>query len=267
MVLLTITPAARAALEAFVQASRGNSDCNEEGSVQDILTLSLDENQIGRPIEHHILVKVSQHLVKKYQDALDQNDVKPWRLDTLLKGATVYKAPPPPKPETTPEFKALMQRLRVQEEQRQYERMINPPAIPETFGQRFPSFNPSLSHGQSAVDEADDVTYADVNRQMILIINVLVSIIACSVTIWIAARHWPVPFRLALSMSGSGVVAVAEVAIYLGYIKRIKDAKDKEVKKVEKKQILETWVIDKSSSSGHQSSLNDGARYRKGKHR
>jgi hypothetical protein len=164
----------------------------------------------------------------------------------------------------------LMQRLRQEEEKRQYERMINPAPAIETFSPRYPgsagtSFNPAISHGQSGADLEDDVTYQDVNRQMILIINVLVSIICCSVFIWIAARRWSVPQRLGLSMSGSGIVAFAEVAIYLGYIKRVQDAKVKEKKVPERKEILETWVIDKvndSTTDGKASAV----RHRKGKH-
>ena len=164
-----------------------------------------------------------------------------------------------------------MQHLRAEEEQRQYERMVNPAPQSETFSQRFPhathSFNPATSIGIStAADEVDEVTYADVNRQMALIINVLVSIIACSVAIWMAARRWEVPQRLGLSMSGSGLVAVAEVAIYMGYIKRIKDAKDKEVKKVETKEIVETWVLDGGTDSG-KASATEIVRHRRGKHR
>jgi hypothetical protein len=166
-----------------------------------------------------------------------------------------------------------MRCLREQEEKRQYERMINAEAHNETFRQQAPNkyaaFDPATSHGQGPqADEPDDVTYADVNRQMILIINVLVSIIACSVTIWFAARRWDVPQRLGLSMSGSGVVALAEVAIYLGYIKRVKDAKDKEVKKVERKEIVETWVIDKIDGITTAAKTEDNSmRFRKGKHR
>ena len=164
-----------------------------------------------------------------------------------------------------------MKRLRAEEELRQYERMINPSPPLETFSQRFPNsanaFDPYTSIGNvPAADEVDEVTYADINRQMALIANVLISIIACSVTIWIAARRWDVPQRLGLSMSGSGLVAVAEVAIYMGYIRRIKEAKDKEVKKVETKEIVDTWVFDGSSSTG-KSLAQDSTRYRKGKHR
>lgn len=160
-----------------------------------------------------------------------------------------------------------MRRLRAQEEQRQYERMLNPPVAPETFGHRSshstPTFNPATSHGATAADEVDEMTYADVNRQVILIINVLVSIICTSVFIWIAARRWSVPQRLGLSMSGSGIVAVAEVVIYMGYVRRLQEAKQTEVKTVETKEITDTWIIDKAASTV----TGDSTRFRKGKHR
>jgi TMEM199 family protein len=163
-----------------------------------------------------------------------------------------------------------MQRLRAEEERRQYERMINPPPASESFSQRFPNAGrsfPSNNLGPIGVaGDVDDVTYADINRQMTLIINVLVSIICCSIAIWIAARRWDVPQRLGLSMSGSGLVAAAEVAIYMGYIRRIKDAKGKETKSLEKKEIVETWVLDGSATSA-KSEATDSVRFRKGKHR
>lgn len=164
-----------------------------------------------------------------------------------------------------------MQRLRQQEEQREYERMINPLPEKESFGQRYPnaagaSFNPNTYHGQTGNDGvADDVTYQDIDRQVALIINVLVSIIACAVALWVVARHWSVPQRMALSMGGSLTVAAAEVAIYLGYIRRIEEAKGKEIKKTEKKEVSETWVIEKASGSSKGAA--DDVRYRKGRHR
>ena len=164
-----------------------------------------------------------------------------------------------------------MQKLREQEEQRQYERMINPPSQPETFGQRFPNapkaFAAGLDVGYNAQDEVDEVTYAEVNRQMVLIINVLISIICTSVAVWMAARRWSVPQRLGLSFSSSTVVAVAEVAIYMGYIRRIKDAKTKEKKSTERKEIVDTWVIDAKTTSQQTESNDSAIRFRKGKHR
>jgi TMEM199 family protein len=159
-----------------------------------------------------------------------------------------------------------MYRLRQEEEQRQYEQMLNPAPAKETFTQRFPNAgSPFGAAPFGANTEADEITYADINRQMALIINVLVSIIACSVAIWIAARRWEVHKRLALSMFGSGLVAFAEVAIYLGYIRRIKDAKVKERGNVERKEVVETWVIEGKREGSEKSG--EGVRFRKGKHR
>lgn len=161
-----------------------------------------------------------------------------------------------------------MQRLRHEEEQRQYEQMINPPPPKETFSSRFPGAASSFGPARIATNsEEDEVTYADINRQMALIINVLVSIIACSVAIWIAARRWEVHTRLALSMFGSGLVAFAEVAIYLGYIRRIKDAREKERGKVERKEVVETWVFEAKKDDVSERRDGEGIRFRKGKHR
>ena len=138
-----------------------------------------------------------------------------------------------------------MARLRRAEEAREYERIINPPPPMETFQQRFPNaygaklFSPSTAD----IGEDDETTYADINRQMALIINVLVSIVACSVAIWLAARHWSTPSRLGLSMGGSGMVGVAEVVVYAGYIRRLKEARKKGKKQIEIKEIVKTWVI------------------------
>jgi len=137
-----------------------------------------------------------------------------------------------------------MARLRKEEEARSYEKMLHP--VSESFASRFPTASQGhlFPPTQHEIFEDDEVTYADINRQMALIANVLISIIACSVAIWKAAWHWEVPARLALAMAGSITVAVAEVAIYAGYLGRIQDAKKVEKRKVEKKVIAKSWVIE-----------------------
>lgn len=138
-----------------------------------------------------------------------------------------------------------MARLRREEEDRAYERMINPPLPIETFSQRFPNSSRAalFPTSQADLDDDEEVSYADINRQMALIINILVSIVACSVAIWLAARHWSTPTRLGLSMGGSGMIGVAEVVVYAGYLRRIKEAREKGKKDVEIKEIIKTWVI------------------------
>ena len=138
-----------------------------------------------------------------------------------------------------------MARLRREEEDRAYERMINPPLPAETFSQRFPQASHAnlFPKTQEDIGEDDEITYADINRQMALIINILISIVACSVAIWLAARHWSTPSRLGLSMGGSGAIAVAEAVVYAGYLRRLKEARNKGKSEVEIKEILKTWVI------------------------
>ncbi|EPQ65547.1 Bgt-324-2 [Blumeria graminis f. sp. tritici] len=138
-----------------------------------------------------------------------------------------------------------MARLRRQEEARSYEKMVNhqsrtgPPSLNST--------NASAAHPFSnnfpISDTEDEVTYADVNRQVTLILNILLSIIACGAAIWIAARWLSTPVRLALSLGGSILVGIAEVVVYSGYLRRIGTAKQNEKSIVEKKEILETWVV------------------------
>ncbi|KAI9686769.1 MAG: hypothetical protein M1822_002829 [Bathelium mastoideum] len=206
----------------------------------------LEDPEVGKPISHGQLIDICRSLKKHYQDSNGLAVQVPYHLEELLRGSKVYVPPPPPKKEPSDEYKALMARLREEEEARKYERMLNPPPKSETFTQRFPNSAHTHLFPTTVKEEEDEVTYADVNRQLALILNVLVSIIACSVTIWMAARHWSAPSRLALSMTGSSVVAVAEVVIYSGYIRRVKEAKDNEKKKTEQKEILQTWVIDGS---------------------
>ena len=137
-----------------------------------------------------------------------------------------------------------MAHLRREEEARAYERMLHPPPTSETFAQRFPT-SPHAHFITSIrpVTDEDEVTYADVNRQMALVINVLVSIVACSVAIWMAASQWSTPHRLSLSLGGGGLIGVAEVAVYAGYLRRVKEAKVKGKAEIETKEIVQTWAV------------------------
>jgi len=238
MVLLTITPAAKTAIDLY------NALREDEHAIpQKPEEPSLAEPAVDDPVTHGQLIAIAHFLQERGQKLPDLPTAcktEPARLDLLLKGSKIYTPPPKPKPESSSEYVALMARLRGEEEERAYERMINPPLPVETYSQRFPSASPAFA----IKDEEDEVMYADVNRQLALIINVLVSIIACSIAIWIAARHWSVPQRLALSMTGSGLVAAAEIVIFSGYIRRVGEAKAQESAKVETKEVVESWVID-----------------------
>ena len=148
-----------------------------------------------------------------------------------------------------------MARLRLEEEARAYSRLLHSQSTPDHGAQDLAA-SPhahAQAHAQMPSQERSEIydeelTYADVSRQMALIINVLLSIVACSVAIWLVASAWSPARRLGLSMGGSGLVAVAEVAVYAGYLRRLKEAKARGKKKVETREIINTWVIAPSET-------------------
>lgn len=239
MVLLRMTPAIVAAVErhqALAETRPGTDP-------------SLDEPAEGKPISHFQLVDISKQLLSHVgpEETVGQGcDRDQYRLNNLLRGAKFYAPPPPPKPEPTAEYKALMARLRAAQEAQSYSQMLNPAPESQTFYQRFPNARPITLKNDGTNDDDDELTYADINRQLTLVFNVLVSVVACAAALWLAARHWSTPARLFLSMSGSIVVAVAEVGVYMGYIRRLGEAKAEEKKKskTETREVLDTWVIE-----------------------
>ena len=142
-----------------------------------------------------------------------------------------------------------MARLRKEEEERAYERLMNPAPAPSDPDQWYSAAALSSAIPGSAslkVHDYDEVTFADINRQLTLIINVLLSIVACSAALWMVSSNWSAPQRLGLSMAGSIVVGVAEVVVYSGYLRRVQEAKSKAANQVETKEVVETWVIGKA---------------------
>ena len=144
-----------------------------------------------------------------------------------------------------------MARLRKEEQVRSYERLLNSAPLANAPFQRFSvaaQSNPIPSTASSKETDDEDLTFMDVNRQLALIANVLLSVVACSVALWMVASNWSAPRRLGLSMGGSVIVAVAEVVVYSGYLQRIQEAKEKSKRHVETKEIMQTWVIGKRDS-------------------
>lgn len=270
MVRLTITPAILRALEEL--QGRGQIPEALGGASEP----SLDQPATGNPITHGQIIAISKTLKEIKTDATNGKfDTQvSYHLDDLLRGSKVYVERPKPKAEPSSEYKALMARLRREEEDRAYERMVNPPLRTETFSQRFPNSSHAalFPTAQADIGDDDEVSYADINRQMTLIINILISIVACSVAIWLAARHWSTPTRLGLSMGGSGMIGIAEVVVYAGYLRRIKEARENGKKDVEVKEIINTWIIgggdekadrDEAILLGSEASKNDELRRRK----
>ncbi|OAA57754.1 ATPase, vacuolar ER assembly factor, Vma12 [Cordyceps fumosorosea ARSEF 2679] len=255
MVLLTMT-------ESIVEClANAHTEAMLPGDSSDP---SVASPAIGNPILHSQILRLSKCQTK-------------FRLEELLRGSQVYVAPPAPKPAKvrtqplyptqviprftfsyikpqSPEYLALMAKLRREEDARAYERMINPPIPLETFKHRFPDAARSFAAANKPTSDTDlgddDVTYNEIHRQVMLLINFLVSIAGVAATLWILGRWWSLPARLFLTMGGSILVAIAEVAVYGGYVWRLGEAKRKEDTRPERKEVVQTWVIGKDGDGG-----------------
>ena len=148
-----------------------------------------------------------------------------------------------------------MARLRREEEERSYERMTQKAPTREPFAQRYPgpagAAAPmarefaAVNRPSTEADVGGDFVaeYGDVQKQVTLILNFLVSIVGSGVALWLAARWWSTPARLFLSLGGSLVVAVAEVAVYSAYSWRMAEGERKEGEKKEVREVARTWVV------------------------
>lgn len=149
-----------------------------------------------------------------------------------------------------------MARLRREEEQRAYERMTNPAPPAETFSHLFP--NASMARAFAEVNRPsraadmgdDDITYNDVQRQVILIINFLASIVGVAGALWALARWWSTPARLFLAMGGGILVGIIEVVLYSGYIWHLGEAKKNDAKLRETKEVVQTWAVGGDEDKG-----------------
>ncbi|KAI1395559.1 endoplasmic reticulum-based factor for assembly of V-ATPase-domain-containing protein [Hypoxylon fuscum] len=238
MVFLTMT---LSVVEALNRLAQTNTDDQQHDNADSNSDEPLLENpSVGMPISHGQIIDIWNRL--KNEGSGETN------LEKLLCGATVYVPPPPPKPEPTQEYKALMARLRHEEEERSYERMLKKAPPRESFAQRYPAAPMAHSFAEvnrptKASDLGDDIENGDVQKQITLIINFLVSVFGCGAALWMAARWWSVPARLFLSLGGSIIVAIAEVAVYSAFTWRMAEGEKMQKKKKEVKEIVQSWVV------------------------
>ncbi|OTA98870.1 hypothetical protein M426DRAFT_68909 [Hypoxylon sp. CI-4A] len=235
MVLLTMTPSIVEVLNKLGETNDNNVQVDQDTPDSTSSNEpSLKDPSVGNPISHGQIIDIWKCL--KSEDG--GKNGKTTRLEELLRGATIYTA----------EYKALMARLRREEEERSYERMLKKAPPRESFARRFP--DAPMTHSFAEVnrpsnpeDLGDDFEHGDVQKQITLVINFLISIFGCGAALWLAARWWSVPARLFLSLGGSIVVAIAEVAVYSAYTWRMAEGEKNQKKAKELKEIVQTWVV------------------------
>lgn len=208
MVHLSVTPRIRDALAALAEL-----DDEAHPSIRTLYD--------GAAIDHQDLYQLSQLLSSSPSSAgVTTSDDHRYTFTTLVRGTEIYHPPPPPPPAKTPEYIALMVRLRREAEEREY-------------------------HALTASSDEEEMTWAEVKSQVTTIFNVLLSTAATAGAVWKVAEGWRAPERLALAMITAIVVCVAEVVLFWGFVRRVDEGTvGKKVKKAKQRNEKETEIVE-----------------------
>ncbi|KAJ5493042.1 hypothetical protein N7539_001788 [Penicillium diatomitis] len=247
MVLLTTTPRIIAALEAIPAAQ-----CSEI----DLPTSA----QAGDSITHDQLLRLAKYLQNDTPYQATHLSAQPHTtvLNDLLRGTRVYVAPPPKKPEPTPEYLASKARLLAEAERLAYTRLLNPSH----------TLDPSSTDPYASSTDAseDPLTLS-------LIFNIFLSVIITGFSVYWALTKFHMPVILAtlftqwtspnldlgrgqpsasasasagasdavkilISFFAAIAVAVAEAFLYGAYLEKVSRARAKEKRMKERKVVI-----------------------------
>ncbi len=204
MVLLTTTPTILDAISAL--------PCDFSIPLDSLPTTT------GSPISHSALITLSRCLPQSSPC---------YTLNNLLRGTKPYIAPSPPKPEPSDEYKALMARLRADQERKEYRAMV---AKQEAESQQALSGKTSADGDEA--EEKDDISPS-------LVLNILLSVVMCAAVAFHLTRWWPNDgVRVLVSLATAIVVGVAEVTVYAAYLRKVDESRRLERRKTEKKVLI-----------------------------
>jgi hypothetical protein len=122
-----------------------------------------------------------------------------------------------------------MDRLRKEQEQREYAGLVSK----------------REAAGLAVNDEKDDISPS-------LVLNILLSIVLCAVAVFHLTRWWSNDgVRVLLSLGTGIVVGVAEVVVYMAYLKKVAVSKQKERRKPERKTVIGEYRGEQELTDAH----------------
>lgn len=263
MVLLSVTPAIRDALEKYHAIHPDSEKETPEKQTQEKKVTEAKEPQADHPTSPHtpaLPPPTSSSISHTQLIALARATRRP--LAALTRNTAVHAAPlRPPPPPKTPEYLALMAALRQKRENDEYLAMVGGLATSTKLGYaagsidgvdpRDPAFRGyNLATGPGDMGE-DALTPAQeikvVREQLTTILNIGISVASVAYALWYCSGTyflWPLPARTLLALFGAILVLVAETVVYLSYKGKVRDARAKERAKVEHKTLLTVGVDD-----------------------
>ncbi|KAL2441608.1 hypothetical protein ABEF95_015822 [Exophiala dermatitidis] len=200
----------------------------------------------GSPIEHTSIIALARLLSRsRTQSHPELNHTTPtppndFSLNTLLRGAHVYIPPLPPKPQPSPEYIALMARLRRDQERREYAALVSKRKHPVED------------------DEDEEAQKDEISPSLVL--NILLSVVMCAAAMFYLTRWWGNDgLRVLVSLFSGIIVGVSEVTVYAGYLRKVRLSKHKERAKREKKVFIGEYRGGEEEDSNSESLLPSSA--------
>ncbi|CAN6635185.1 vacuolar ATPase assembly integral membrane protein Vph2p [Trichomonascus vanleenenianus] len=149
----------------------------------------------------------------------------------LLKNTEVFFDPKPqPRPKTK-EFLELLERMKIQEQETEYQKLLH--------------------HDYEPGNEEDNITVGqaakEVKEQLSTIVNIVISVASVAWALWYwtdsSMKSLSLASRTLISLFGGLVILIAEVVIYSRYKFKVQDARTVERSKREKTQIISSIEI------------------------
>ncbi|KAG7730076.1 hypothetical protein KL933_001156 [Ogataea haglerorum] len=148
----------------------------------------------------------------------------------LIKDLSPYFDPPPQTPKS-PDFLKQMEKLKAQQEELEYQRLVG--SLPGQHGR------------PSVLQEAKEVKH-----QLTTIVNVLISVVSVAYAVWYwtgSVNLFNDATRVLLALFAAILVLVAEVVVFGGYLRRVDEAKQRERKKKEVRKVVHSVTFTKKT--------------------
>lgn len=132
----------------------------------------------------------------------------------------------------TKEFLDSMETLRLRAKELEYQKLLNP-KLDVNFFQPDDTFDPKRA-------------LREVRSHITTIFNILLSVLSVSYGIWYwTDTSWRIrdSYRVLLCLFFGGLVLVAEIVMYIGYLRRLDEARDRERNKKEIRRVVRSIRI------------------------
>ncbi|GMF57520.1 unnamed protein product [[Candida] boidinii] len=167
----------------------------------------------------------------------------------LVSSCKIYTEPEAAPKEKTPEYNQLMERLRLKQQELEYQELIRGDSGDMSSGAAV-GHRQSLRHADDEPHQSAAQQMKEVRNQLTTILNVFVSVASVGYAVWywsgssMGSYHLNDGYRVLLALAFALLVLVAEVVVFSGYLRRVDEAREKERGKREVRTVLASVVLE-----------------------